>query len=36
MFCDPHSLTIHIDGSPMQNPGGIAGTVEYPDHLQGR
>ena len=31
---DPYALTIHIDGSALNNPGGpggIAGVVEYPD-----
>jgi ribonuclease HI len=37
MANDPHALTIHIDGSALDNPGGhggIAGIVEYPEKLQ--
>jgi ribonuclease HI len=36
MTYDPYALTIHIDGSTYDNPGGsggIAGIVEFPDKL---
>jgi ribonuclease HI len=37
MAYDPYAITVHVDGSAFDNPGGeggIAGIVEFPDNLK--